>query len=121
MVGGSAFMFHLNKKIVDNNSDIPGFSDVMRNNPELMKQYTMATMNMKNQPNNFDGYMNTNVGTQQQQPPEFNPMSPPAFRNEPDSRPELYTPPETNIDTILNNISNGGDTSNSDKVINLKL
>ena len=43
MVGGSAFMFHLTNTMFK--SSMPGMGDIMKQNPELMKQFAQATMN----------------------------------------------------------------------------
>jgi hypothetical protein len=48
MVGGSAFMYHLSNTMFK--SSLPGLQDVLRQNPDLMKQFASATMNtMANQ------------------------------------------------------------------------
>lgn len=44
MLGGSAFMFHLTNMMFKNSS-IPGIEQVMKQNPDLMKQFAAATMN----------------------------------------------------------------------------
>ena len=43
MAGGSAFMFHLTNTMFK--SSMPGMGDIMRQNPELMKQFASAAMN----------------------------------------------------------------------------
>jgi hypothetical protein len=43
MLSGSAFMFHLNNSLF--RSHMPGIDQVMRENPDLMKQFASATMN----------------------------------------------------------------------------
>jgi len=42
-LGGSAFMFHLTNTMFK--SSLPGMEDVMRQNPDLMKQFTSAAAN----------------------------------------------------------------------------
>ena len=42
-LGGSAFMFHLTNTMFK--SSLPGMEDVMRQNPDLMKQFAAATAN----------------------------------------------------------------------------
>jgi len=42
-LGGSAFMFHLTNTMFK--SSLPGMEDVMRQNPDLMKQFASATAN----------------------------------------------------------------------------
>lgn len=44
MLGGSAFMFHLTNTMFKSSS-IPGLEQVMKQNPDLMKQFAAATMN----------------------------------------------------------------------------
>ena len=42
-LGGSAFMFHLTNTMFK--SSLPGMEDVMRQNPDLMKQFASAAAN----------------------------------------------------------------------------
>ena len=42
MLGGSAFMFHLTNTLFK--SSIPGMDDIMKQNPELMKQFAKAAV-----------------------------------------------------------------------------
>ncbi len=46
-LGGSAFMFHLTNTMFK--SSLPGMEDVMRQNPDLMKQFAAATANTMSQ------------------------------------------------------------------------
>ena len=50
MIGGSAFMFHLTNTMFK--SSMPGLEQVMKQNPDLMKQFTEATMNTMADNNN---------------------------------------------------------------------
>ena len=43
-LGGSAFMFHLTNTMFK--SSLPGMEDVMRQNPDLMKQFAAATVTL---------------------------------------------------------------------------
>ena len=83
-LGGSAIMLHMTNTMFK--SAMPGMDDIMRQNPELMKQFTQAAVNTMSQssPNfgNFMGDMMGGVGgggaQQQQQPPSnFNNQRPP--------------------------------------------
>ena len=47
MVGGSAFMFHLTNTMFKNT--LPGMGDIMKQNPNLMKQFASAAMNSVSQ------------------------------------------------------------------------
>tara|TARA_Y100000385_G_scaffold234513_1_gene247828 strand:- start:2829 stop:4379 length:1551 start_codon:yes stop_codon:yes gene_type:complete len=46
MVGGSAFMFHLTNTMFK--SQLPGMGDIMKQNPDLMKQFANAAVNSMN-------------------------------------------------------------------------
>lgn len=46
MIGGSGFMFHLTNTMFK--SSVPGIGDIMKNNPELMKQFASAALNTMN-------------------------------------------------------------------------
>lgn len=43
MLGGSAFMYHLTNSMFKNS--VPGMEDIMKQNPELMKQFASAAIN----------------------------------------------------------------------------
>jgi len=46
MIGGSAFMFHLTNTMLK--TSLPGMGDIMKQNPDLMKQFASAAMNSMN-------------------------------------------------------------------------
>ena len=50
MVGGSAFMFHLTNTMLK--TSLPGMGDIMKQNPDLMKQFASAAMNSMNPASN---------------------------------------------------------------------
>tara|TARA_B100001094_G_scaffold39484_1_gene33962 strand:- start:465 stop:1490 length:1026 start_codon:yes stop_codon:yes gene_type:complete len=50
MLGGSAFMFHLTSAMFKNTS-IPGVDNILKSNPELMKQFQSAALNSMNTQN----------------------------------------------------------------------
>ena len=53
MVGGSAFMFHLSNTLFK--SKMPGLDEILKQNPDLMKNVQTAAMNtMKNNVNNSE-------------------------------------------------------------------
>ena len=95
MVGGSAFMFHLSNTMFK--SSLPGMGDIMKQNPELMKQFAKAAMSS----------MSSNNQTSSDVEDILN--------NETTQR-EMQGPP--NIDEILNQISEENNNS-SLKTINL--
>jgi hypothetical protein len=56
-LGGSALMVHMSNTLFK--SAMPGMDDIMRQNPELMKQFTSAAVNTMGQSNpGFSGFMN---------------------------------------------------------------
>ena len=56
-LGGSAIMVHMSNTLFK--SSMPGMDDIMRQNPELMKQFTQAAVNSMGQTNpGFSGFMN---------------------------------------------------------------
>lgn len=58
MLGGSAFMFHLSNTMLK--SSMPGMDQIMKQNPDLMKQFASATVNTMAQ--NNPGKMNSGFG-----------------------------------------------------------
>ena len=48
MLGGSAFMFHLQNTMFK--SSLPGMDDILKQNPELMKQFASAAVGSMNAP-----------------------------------------------------------------------
>ena len=73
-LGGSAIMLHMTNTMFK--SAMPGMDDVMRQNPELMQQFTQAAVNQMGESNpGFGGFMN-NMMNQNSQP--RNPMPPPS-------------------------------------------
>jgi len=89
MLGGSAFMFHLTSAMFKNTS-VPGVDNILKSNPELMKQFQSAALNSMNggggnsssvpiPPRNFFG-MNSNNFETPTQPRSMKPqkeMKPP--------------------------------------------
>ena len=102
MLGGSGFMFHLTNTMFK--SSLPGMGDIMKQNPDLMKQFaSAAASSMGNTQPGFSNFMgglfNGGGGGGQQAPPQ---QAPPPRR-------EMSGPP--NINDILNNMN-----SSSNKV-----
>lgn len=56
-LGGSAMMVHMSNTLFK--SSMPGMDDIMKQNPELMKQFTQAAVNTMGESNpGFGGFMN---------------------------------------------------------------
>ena len=70
MLGGGAFMYHLTNSMFKNS--IPGMEDIMKQNPELMKQFASAAINQmqgeeRQAAEIFSGFQPTPPQQQQQQ------------------------------------------------------
>tara|TARA_B100000902_G_scaffold315638_1_gene306720 strand:- start:201 stop:1661 length:1461 start_codon:yes stop_codon:yes gene_type:complete len=66
-LGGSAVMVHMTNTMFK--SSIPGMDDIMRQNPELMQQFTQAAVNTMGDTNpGFSGFMNSVMGNDDTQP-----------------------------------------------------
>ena len=114
-LGGSAFMYHLTNSMFK--SSLPNVNDVFKQNPDLMKQFTAATMNTMGQQNpGFAGFMgNVMGGSSRPNPssndvPKFDPTSQPPFSNPSGPPPRTANsgePPD--LDSLISDIENGGD------------
>lgn len=81
-LGGSAMMVHMSNTLFK--SSMPGMDDIMRQNPELMKQFTQAAVNTMGQSKpGLGGFMNglfnngSNPGFGSSMPPNVNSGPPP--------------------------------------------
>ena len=86
MLGGSAIMVHMTNTMFK--SSMPGMDDIMRQNPELMQQFTQAAVNTMGKENpGMGGFMSNMMGGMggmggmgrqpQMQPPMGSPPGPP--------------------------------------------
>lgn len=97
-LGGSAMMVHMSNTLFK--SSMPGMDDIMRQNPELMKQFTQAAVNTMGQTNpGFSGFMNNvfsgqGQGQGQNRENGIGSGANPGFGGNYDSRP---MPPNANI------------------------
>ena len=95
MLGGSGFMFHLTNTMFK--SSLPGMGDIMKQNPDLMKQFAQATASsMGNSQPGFSNFMGDILGGggNRSQPPRQQANLP---------RREMDGPPD--INDILNNMN----------------
>lgn len=78
MLGGSGFMLHMTNTMFK--SSVPGMDDIMRQNPELMQQFTQAAVNTMGQNNpGFGNFMSSVMGGgggMQPMPPMGSPPGP---------------------------------------------
>jgi hypothetical protein len=96
-LGGSAIMVHMTNTMFK--SAMPGMNDIMRQNPDLMRQFTSAAVNTMGQNNpGFGGFMNGitgnngNNGPPRQMPPMGSPPGPPQPDLSTLHRPEIIPP-----------------------------
>ena len=99
MLGGSAAMLHMTNTMFK--SSMPGMDDIMRQNPELMQQFTHAAVNSMSRENpGFGGFMSGVMGNgmSPMQPPASGPPGPPSemrrhppqmSQNMPSGRPDV--------------------------------
>ena len=105
MLGGSAFMFHLTNTMFK--SSLPGLDQVMKQNPDLMKQFAAATANTMASSGNdktgmsglFSGLFGG--GATQQAPPQ---MRPPTSQGMRQAQPQGSMRGPTNVDDLLNDL-----------------
>ena len=78
MLGGSAAMLHMTNTMFK--SAMPGMDDIMRQNPELMQQFTQAAVNSMSRENpGFGGFMGGVMGgNMPAAPPMGSPPGPPS-------------------------------------------
>ena len=76
-LSGSAIMLHMTNTMFK--SSVPGMDDILRQNPELMQQFTQAAVNqMGEQKPGFGNFMNDMMGQQNQNQPSMRRAQPPA-------------------------------------------
>jgi hypothetical protein len=112
MVGSSAFWYHLTSNM--SKSMMPNLmNNVMKQNPDLMRQFQSATLNTMSQGNptmaQFMGNMTPGMGQSNlnQGPPKYNPMAAPPFSNPRDapSRGQTNINQTDDIDALIDSIS----------------
>ena len=95
-LGGSAFMFHLTKTMF--RSSLPNMDDVLKSNPNLMKQFASATANTMSK--------NDNTGMAGMFSGMFGGNAPPQPSNYSSSPPKYHMKGPSNIDNIINDLEN---------------
>jgi hypothetical protein len=94
-LGGSAIMVHMTNTMFK--SSLPGMDDIMRQNPDLMQQFTSAAVNsMQNTNPGFSGFMgNFMPGASNDRPP------PPAMQTQTNRSQNERTAPPTNRPDLM--------------------
>ena len=105
MMGGSAFMFHLTNSMFK--SQLPGLGDIMKQNPDLMRQFASATMGSMGAPDISSMFMGPSTTTSKQPPASSSNVNKPTSKT--------FTPP-TGIDELLTSLNSGNDSSSGDNI-----
>lgn len=120
-LASSGIMIHMTNTMFK--SALPGMDDIMRQNPDLMSQFTRAAMNSmeQNQPG-LSNFMN-DFGGQPPSPRQPRPTPPPPPRQRESQSPptsrskmreEMRGPDTANIDSILSNLNKDNKSINVD-------
>ena len=111
-LGGSAIMVHMTNTMFK--SSLPGMDDIMRQNPDLMQQFTSAAVNsMQNTNPGFSGFMgNFMPGASNARPPP----PPQQTQNQPRSQSDRTAPPSNRPDLMRAR----GSMGSSDDGINIQ-
>ena len=108
MIGGSAFMFHLTNTMFK--SQLPGMDDIMKQNPDLMKQFAGAAMNtMSNNGNSAATFFNSQMPKKDANTENNSGIN--VANNKP--VPKKKIEPPTGVDEILNSLKSNSFTSNN--------
>uniref|UniRef100_A0A6C0AXZ3 Uncharacterized protein n=1 Tax=viral metagenome TaxID=1070528 RepID=A0A6C0AXZ3_9ZZZZ len=107
-LGGSAIMVHMTNTMFK--SSMPGMDEIMKQNPELMQQFSQAAVNsMSNSNPGFSNFMNNFVPGQSnnEAPPPPNMGPPPPSVNTQAQKSQRYAPPENRPDLVASRIQEG--------------
>jgi len=107
MVGGSAFMFHLTNSMFK--SQLPGLGDIMKQNPDLMRQFASAAMGSMGSsgPDMASMFMGSSASSKPTPPPNASKVNKPSNKT--------FTPP-TGIDELLNSLNSDNNASSEDNI-----
>lgn len=104
-LGGSAIMVHMTNTMFK--SALPGMDDIMKQNPELMQQFTQAAVNsMGNENPGFGNFMNSFVPGNNS-PPSTNMGSPPPPMETQTTKSQRYAPPSNRPDLTSSRTQSG--------------
>ena len=111
MLGGSAFMFHLTNSMFK--SQLPGLGDIMKQNPDLMRQFASAAMGSMGGSDMSEMFMgpsssNTNSTRRTQSPNTSNSTGPTTSNTT--QAPKTFTPP-SGIDELLSSLQSDNSSS----------
>ena len=106
-LGGSGIMVHMTNTMFK--SSMPGMDDIMKQNPELMQQFTQAAVSSMGETNpGLGSFMNNFVpGSNSAPPPVPNMGSPPPAVNTQAQRTQRYAPPQNRPDLTASKVQEG--------------
>ena len=109
-LGGSAIMVHMTNTMFK--SAIPGMDDILKQNPELMQQFSQAAVNSMGDNNpGFGNFMNNfipgNLGNSADTPAVSNIGPPPPSINTQNLKSERISAPQSRPDLIASRINSG--------------
>ena len=109
-LGGSAIMVHMTNTMFK--SAIPGMDDILKQNPELMQQFSQAAVNSMSDNNpGFGNFMNNfmpgNLGNSGAPPPVSNVGPPPPSINTQNTKSERFAPPQNRPDLMASRTNAG--------------
>ena len=109
-LGGSAIMVHMTNTMFK--SAIPGMDDILKQNPELMQQFSQAAVNSMSDNNpGFGNFMNNfmpgNLGNSGSPPPVSNVGPPPPSINTQNTKSERFAPPQNRPDLMASRTNAG--------------
>ena len=120
-LASSGIMIHMTNTMFK--SSLPGMDDIMRQNPDLMSQFTKAAMSSMEQNTPGLGNFMNDFGTPSQHSPTPPPsQSQPPTRNSSNTqemRSEMKGPRSGNIDSLLANINNKNIVVDSESTISI--
>jgi hypothetical protein len=104
MLGGSAVMFHMTNSLFKNS--MPGVEDILKQNPDLMRQFASAAVNSANGPQNqgLSNVMEDMIFTQSQQSQQRTQPSQSSHREEQYVEPRMRGPSDSDVDRVLSQI-----------------
>lgn len=105
-LGGSAIMVHMTNTMLK--STMPGMDDIMKQNPELMQQFTQAAVNNMGESNpGFGNFMNNFMPSSGAPPVVPNMGPPPQSVNTQENKSQRYAPPENRPDLMASRTQEG--------------
>jgi len=108
MLGGSAFMFHLTNSMFK--SQLPGLGDIMKQNPDLMRQFASAAMGSMGGSDMSEMFMGPSSSNTNSKRGTHSPNTSNAATSNTTQVPKTFTPP-SGIDELLSSLQSDNSSS----------